>query len=149
MNAPHNSTLQCIQTDSPYYPQVYQLRETILRKPLGLSLKNEDLSQDEKDIICIALCNENVMACLMLQELSPTLMKLRQMAVAQEMQGKGIGNMLVQFAETHCLNRGIDKMVLHARTHAIPFYLSLAYTIVGPEFTEVNIPHVKMEKKLR
>ena len=38
---------------------------------------------------------------------------------------------------------------MHARMTAVGFYAKLGYTRVGDGFTEVGIPHVKMEKRLQ
>jgi predicted GNAT family N-acyltransferase len=37
---------------------------------------------------------------------------------------------------------------LHARKTAIGFYEKLAYAVVGGEFTEVGVAHVKMIKRI-
>jgi predicted GNAT family N-acyltransferase len=137
-----------IRIQDPLYVQVYNLREEILRKPLGLSLKNEDLSNDAKDMIFIALHNGQVIACLMLHTINLQVIKLRQMAVAEAWQGKGIGKRLVQHAEHYCKLAGYMQIELHARKHALPFYQNSGYTIQGGMFTEVNIPHFKMMKQL-
>jgi predicted GNAT family N-acyltransferase len=129
------------------YQKVYDLREEILRKPIGLSLKDEDLSGDALDHILIAKTGKELIGCVMLH---PTeredKVKLRQMAVAESWQGKGIGRLLVEAAEHHCRRLGINKIVLHARITAEQFYSKLGYKTVSEEFTEVGIPHVIMEK---
>jgi predicted GNAT family N-acyltransferase len=37
---------------------------------------------------------------------------------------------------------------MHARKTAMGFYEKLGYEKIGDEFTEVTIPHYKMEKRL-
>jgi predicted GNAT family N-acyltransferase len=44
---------------------------------------------------------------------------------------------------------GFKKIRMHARKTAVGFYEKLGYTVIGKEFTEVSIPHLLMEKKLR
>lgn len=142
-------TITTVSVNEPLYQQVYDLREEVLRKPIGLSLKNEDLSGDALDTITVALENEKVIGCVMLHSHeSPEIIKLRQMAVAYTHQGKGIGRMLVLAAEAHARESGIKKIVLHARITAEPFYKKLGYLTTSGEFTEVDIPHVVMEKAL-
>ncbi len=41
-----------------------------------------------------------------------------------------------------------DKITLHARKNAVPFYLALGYKIIGEEFEEVGLPHFEMEKNI-
>jgi predicted GNAT family N-acyltransferase len=143
-----NVVISQINSSSPKYQQVWELREEILRKPLGLSLRNEDLSRDHIDTIFIAEHNGHVIGCLMLQRKDVKQLQLRQMAVASEWQGKNIGRLLVNAAEDFSSSNGYTSMMMHARKVAIGFYLSLGYSIKGDEFTEVGIPHFLMEKEL-
>jgi len=132
----------------PEYGGVYELREEVLRKPLGLSLENEDLSADRTDHILAAIAGDKVIGCVMLQPKDKDTIKLRQMAVAPEMQGKHIGRLLVQHAEEMALHKNYTRIVLHARDIAEGFYKKLGYTTTGDPFTEVGIAHVMMEKTL-
>jgi N-acetylglutamate synthase-like GNAT family acetyltransferase len=135
-------------TDSDYY-KVYDLREEILRKPIGLSLKDEDLSGDALDTILIAEEGEKVLGCVMLHPTEDNnIFKLRQMAVSGVLQGKGIGKMLVKAAEQKLLNIGVSRIILHARETAIGFYQKLGYAITSGLFIEVGIPHVVMQKDI-
>jgi ribosomal protein S18 acetylase RimI-like enzyme len=70
------------------------------------------------------------------------------MAVTSGLQGKGIGRVLMQFAENIARDRGYKKMVMHARKTAMGFYEKLGYRKTGNEFMEVTIPHYIMEKDL-
>lgn len=139
-------SIQQVETGTPEYLQVYELREAILRKPIGLSLANEDLSKD--DIILSASENGKVIGCLMLTHKDADTIKFRQMAVAEEMQGRKIGNELMHEAEKLSKEKGYKKVSLHARETAVGFYSKLGYTITSALFTEVGIPHYAMEKEL-
>lgn len=143
-----NLKISYINSTSPKYLQVWELREEVLRKPLGMSLKNEDLSNDHVDTIFIAEQNGVVVACLMLHRVAADVYKLRQMAVSQELQGKGIGRILVSAAEIFAVQNGYKKIVLHARKVATGFYDALGYKQVGDQFSEVGIPHYAMEKAI-
>jgi len=128
------------------YAPVFELREEILRKPIGLSLHDEDLSNEVNDHILIAEDETGVIACLILTPLPEQTVQLRQMAVAANQQGKNIGTQLVRYAEQFAWNNGYKRIMLHARIVAKGFYEKLNYTQVGDEFTEVGIPHIEMEK---
>jgi predicted GNAT family N-acyltransferase len=144
-----NITIRQIHVaDSDYY-KVYDLREEILRKPIGLSLKDEDLSGDALDIILVAEEKEEILGCVMLHPTNDTdTYKLRQMAVLDGLQGKGIGKALVNAAEQSLRDRGINKIILHARETATKFYQKLGYVTTSGLFIEVGIPHVVMEKDI-
>ena len=139
-------TISIINSQSPKYQPVWDLREAILRIPLGLSLKNEDLSRDHKNIIFIAEHEEKIIGCVFLEPIDATTAQLRAMAVYNEWQGKGIGKMLVQALEEYAWQNNYKKIILHARKVIHPFYLSMNYKVVGDEFIEVGIPHFHMEK---
>lgn len=137
-----------IAFDSADYEKVWQLREEVLRKPLGQSLKNDDLSWDEHDHILAAFNGDEVVGCVILHPKENGVMKLRQMAVHPSMQGSGVGTLIVRAAEEAALKYGFKKMDMHARMVALDFYKKLGYSVVSDTFTEVGIPHVVMEKSL-
>jgi predicted GNAT family N-acyltransferase len=89
-----------------------------------------------------------MVGCLILQDYGDSNIKMRQVAVAEKQQGKGVGQKMVAFSEVYARQNGFTKMVLHARESACPFYDKLSYDRVGEQFEEVNIPHFKMEKVL-
>ena len=137
-----------ITTAHPLYTQVIDLRQQVLRAPLGLDIHNDDLAAETEQIIFVFEEEGKVLGCVLLQQYDATTFKLRQMAVDGAMQGKGIGAELVNAADLYAVQVGKHKMILHARDVAIPFYQKLGYETVGPEFLEVGIPHHKMEKIL-
>ncbi|OSZ82615.1 hypothetical protein CAP35_04940 [Chitinophagaceae bacterium IBVUCB1] len=138
-----------IDINDKIYQQVYDLREAILRKPIGLSLKDENLSADAFNTIFIAEHQGMVVGCVMLYPIADEeKIKLRQMAVYDEWQGKGIGKQLVDAAEHYAKEMGYSAIILHARTVAEGFYKNLGYYTTSSEFTEVGIPHVVMEKDI-
>ena len=70
------------------------------------------------------------------------------MAVQKKVQRKGIGVAIMSFAENLARDKGFKIIKMHARETAIGFYEKLGYEKKGNSFTEVNIPHLLMEKKL-
>ena len=125
-----------------------KLRMDILRQPLGLSFTDEDLAREKEDILIGAFDDDDLLACCLLTRADNNSVRLRQMAVQNNLQGKGIGASMMNFAETVARDKGFKKMVMHARKTALGFYEKLGYSVVGDEFTEVTIPHFVMEKSL-
>lgn len=124
-----------------------ELRYHILRKPLGLTFTEQDLLGEEQQVHIAAVSENQVLAVLLLKP-NNTILKMRQVAVQNAFQGKGIGKALVSFSEQWAKANGYAQIQLHARDTAIPFYLSLGYTLQGDGFTEVGIPHHYMFKWL-
>ena len=88
------------------------------------------------------------MGCLVLTPVNAEEIKMRQVAVDDRIQRKGIGTELVLFSERLARDRGYKRMVLNARDTAVPFYLRLNYAVDGDPFEEVGIPHFRMVKAL-
>ena len=125
-----------------------KLRIDILRKPLGLFFTPDELDMEKEDILIGAFDDDEMLACCMLTKADDNCLRLRQMAVQNNQQGKGIGASMMNFAELISRDKGYKKLIMHARETAIGFYEKLGYKVVGDKFTEVTIPHVVMEKKL-
>jgi predicted GNAT family N-acyltransferase len=140
--------LRMIDHGTKEYQQMVTLRNDILRKPLGLSLNKEELDKEKDDILMGAFEDEKLLGCCLLTRVDPYTVRLRQMAVPNNMQGKGIGRALMIFAENIARDLGYRKLCMHARKTAVGFYQKLGYSITGDEFTEVTIPHYIMEKAL-
>ncbi|OQP47118.1 GNAT family N-acetyltransferase [Niastella yeongjuensis] len=140
--------LKIIDHGSREYQQMVNLRNEILRRPLGLQFTPEELELEKEEILIGAFEEEKMLGCCMLIMEAPNSVRLRQMAVLNNLQGKGIGRALMQFAENIARDRGFQKITMHARKTAIGFYEKLGYRITGQEFEEVTIPHYIMEKLL-
>ena len=124
------------------------LRNEILRKPLGLSFTTEELEKEKDDILMGAFEDDKLLGCCLLTRMDAKTVRLRQMAVPNSMQGKGVGRALMIFAENIARDLGYRKLCMHARKTAVGFYQKLGYGISGDEFFEVTIPHYVMEKAL-
>lgn len=140
--------LKIIDHGTKEYQQMVQLRNDILRKPLGLSFTPEELEKEKGEILIAAFEEEKILGCCMLVTEDPATVRLRQMAVLNNLQGKGIGKALMQFAENIARDRGFRKITMHARQTAVGFYEKLGYQISGDQFEEVSIPHYIMAKVL-
>ena len=125
-----------------------KLRDDILRKPLGLSFSTDELEKEKDHLLIAAYEDDHMLGCCMLVKENTHTARLRQMAVINDLQGKGIGKALMQFAENLARDRGFRKLTMHARKNAIGFYEKLGYRCVGDEFVEITIPHYIMEKDL-
>ena len=125
-----------------------QLRNEILRKPLGLVFDKEELEQEKEDILMGAFEDDRILGCCLMSRVDASTIRLRQMAVPNNMQGKGVGRALMIFAENVARDLGYKRLSMHARSTAVGFYSKLGYHITGNEFTEVTIPHFVMEKEL-
>jgi len=140
--------LKIIDYGTDEYREIIRLREEILRKPLGISFTEDELEKEENNLHIAAYEDDQMLGCCMLVEEGPQTVRLRQMAVINDLQGKGIGRALMQFAENLARDRGFRKITMHARKNATGFYEKMGYKKIGQEFQEITIPHYVMEKEL-
>lgn len=140
--------LKIIDHGTAEYQQMIKLRDEILRKPLGLHFSQDELEQEKSNLHIAAYEDDQMLGCCMLVEEDPQTVRLRQMAVINDLQGKGIGRALMQFAENLARDRGYKKITMHARKNATGFYEKMGYRRIGQEFNEITIPHYVMEKEL-
>ncbi|MEX0813245.1 MAG: GNAT family N-acetyltransferase [Chitinophagales bacterium] len=130
------------------YKKTVALRDLLLRKPLGLKFSEAELEKETNMLHLAFFDRENCIACLVLVPESKGKIKMRQVAVNEAYQSKGIGKKLIAAAEKYAREKGFKKMYCHARATALPFYQKLKYQQVGEAFEEVGIPHYKLEKNL-
>jgi predicted GNAT family N-acyltransferase len=140
--------LKQIDHGSKEYQQMIKLRNDILRQPLGLTFTEDELIREKEDILIGAFDDDEMLACCLMTKVDNKCLRLRQMAVQNNLQGKGIGASMMNFAEIVARDKGYKRLIMHARKTVLGFYEKLGYRPVGDEFIEVTIPHYIMEKNL-
>ena len=132
--------IRVIDHGTKEYQQMVDLRNQILRKPLGLTFEADELEREKEDILIGCFEEDKLQGCCLLTKQDEKTVRLRQMAVISGLQGKGVGRVLMQFAENIARDRGFKMMAMHARKTALGFYEKLGYSTTGEEFEEVTIP---------
>jgi N-acetylglutamate synthase-like GNAT family acetyltransferase len=112
------------------FDQYFQLRWEILRRPWNQP-KGSEIGTDEDVCIHVMAIIESgeVVGVARLQFNTPTSAQARYVAVADHIQGKGIGKALITHLENIAREKGAKEMVLDARENAVDFYKSLHYQI--------------------
>ena len=72
--------------------------------------------------------------------------RIGRIAVIKEYRGKGIGQMIVRYAEDKILEIGGRETVLSAQVRAKGFYEKMGYVGEGEIYMEEMCPHIKMRK---
>ena len=131
-----------------HYDAAVDLRRIVLRAPLGLDFTPEQLAAEAADTHFVAFDGEDLVGAVVMTPYNATTVKLRQMAVAPGVQGRGVGAALVKAFENHARSLGMTAITLAARVTAQGFYLATGYVAEGDVFEEVTIPHIRMSKAL-
>lgn len=139
--------LKIIDHGTKEYQLMIDLRNEILRTPLGLKLGPEDFESDKGNILICAFDEEKLLGCCMLQQVDGKIL-LRQMAIKNDLQGRGIGRALMTFAENIAHDIGYREIGLYARKVVTGYYEKCGYKSSGDEFVKLTIPHIMMKKKI-
>src|SRR5215213_9249296 len=131
--------LKIIDHGTAEYQRMIKLRDEILRKPLGLTFSPDELEKEKENLHIAAYEDDQMLGCCMLVEEDSQTVRLRQMAVMNDLQGKGIGRALMQVAENLARDRGYRKITMHGRKNAVGFYEKMGYRKQGTEFSEITI----------
>jgi len=134
--------------NSPYYQQMLALRQQELRKPLGLDIYQQDLSQEDKYWHFGLLSDQQLVACVMIKPQGLSDVILKQMAVSTKQQGNGLGLTLLKLVERALVKHGVTHIKLAARQQAIGFYKKMDYKTQGDLFIDVGIMHQWMHKEI-
>ena len=137
-----------IEWKSSRYESEIDLRDRLLRAPLGLTFTAEDLDAEASQLHFGMVQDGELVACAVVVPLPEGVGKLRQMAVDPPYQRRGVGSRLIREIEGELGMREFVKLELHARKEAVTFYQRLGYAIEGDEFLEVKIPHRKMTRMI-
>jgi predicted GNAT family N-acyltransferase len=139
-------TFRQISTDENEYEQEKELRNRVLRLPLGLMLSEQDLQGEDRQSHLVAMDGRGRVVGCVLVAFTERGAKIRQIAIEEGQRGRGIGTKLMTHAEQIVRDRNLGVVTLHARQTARRFFEKLGYAAVSDVFIEVTIPHVKMKK---
>ena len=137
-----------IEWNSELYALEIELRKRLLRAPLGMSFSPEELAAESSELHFGLIHQGQLWACAVIVPSPTDQAKLRQMAVDEDHQRQGLGSTLIRHIETELRRRDFQRVELHAREEAVPFYERLGYHTLGDRFIEVNLGHWKMYRQL-
>jgi predicted GNAT family N-acyltransferase len=122
-----------------------RVREAVFIEEQGVSREEEWDGLDETARHFIAL-NEAGQA-LGTARLLPS-GQIGRMAVLARHRRHGIGRRLLDCAVDAAIEKGLERVFLHAQVHAVPFYTQAGFAVEGDEFVEAGIPHRHMVRLL-
>ena len=72
-----------------------------------------------------------------------------RIAVLSEWRGKRVGSSLLESLLGYARSQHYAQVALGAQIQAVPFYLRFNFAEVGEIFMDANIPHLKMQLRLK
>lgn len=132
---------------SPAWSSAVQLREKILRAPLGSYFTQEELEEEKNHFQIAGYIAETLVATAVLVP-SEQGMKMQRVVVAEHLRSLNIGSAMMHYCETFAIAKSFQYIYCHARDTAVQFYLKNGYQGIGEYFDEDGIPHLKMMKSL-
>jgi predicted GNAT family N-acyltransferase len=113
----------------------------------GVARAEEVDGRDDEATHLVAVVDGAVVGTCRLLPAGDTI-KLGRLVVARDARGRGIGAALLAAGEAEARAGGVERIVLHAQTHALGLYTAAGYTLRGEPFLEAGIEHVRMERRL-
>ena len=136
-------------TNQKEFKEYDLFRWKILRKPIGKNISSLKDKFEKSAFHLIGIKEEEIVACGRLHFNNKDEAQVRYMAVAQNLQGIGIGKEILRLLEKNAKKNNAKKIVLNARDHAIDFYKVSGYKIVKKYYgSDTDIPHTTMEKNI-
>jgi predicted GNAT family N-acyltransferase len=123
------------------------LRHEVFVDEQGVPLDMDVDGRDGEATHFLALDDGRVIGtCRLL--LDGTRVRLGRLAVARAARRRGVGRALLQRCEEWARERGAAEVVLAAQTDACALYQRAGYVPRGERFSEADIEHVMMDKRL-
>lgn len=134
-------------------PEAFELTYEVLMVPFGVA-REVAAAHVEREAVHVAALGASggVVGYLRLLPMDAEgWTQVRQVAVADALQGRGLGRALMEHAEHSARGLGAAGVWLNARSSAIGFYERLGYVIASEEFITglADLPHRRMTKSLR
>ena len=142
-------SIENIEYGSLNYKKTLDLRNKVMRIPLGLNIYDEDFSF-EKNAIIVGAYEEDELIGVGTMTYSDNIFKLEYLCVDTDIQSNGIGGKMLEWLENKALDKNAKKIVLDARVSAQKFYENHGYKIIGDVYmlSYAPVPHILMEKIL-
>ena len=127
----------------------YDLRWRVLREPWSQERGQERDEHEGEASHLGAWSGERLVGVGRVHFISLDTAQIRYMAVEPEMQGRGIGGLILEQLELRARQGGAERIVLNARDRAVGFYRRHGYSVTHSSETLFNaIPHWEMLKIL-
>ncbi|MDJ0596553.1 MAG: GNAT family N-acetyltransferase [Pleurocapsa sp. MO_226.B13] len=127
---------------------IEQIRTKVFQEEQGVAAELEFDGLDEDAIHLLAYQDDRAVGTTRIREIDAKTAKIERLAVLPEARKQGLAKKLMLTALETISEQNKTTAVVHAQTYIARLYLQLGFEIVGEEFEEAGIAHVKMIQKL-
>ena len=128
-----------------------QIRFTVFVREQGVppEIELDGLDANQEKCIHAAARDDdgNVVATARLMLTQP-IPRIGRMAVLKAWRGTGVGAAVLEMLCDEAKRQGYKQVMIHAQSHATPFYFKRGFLSHGSEFAEAGIPHLEMRRAL-
>lgn len=139
-----------VEFGSENYEKTVRLRDKVMRKPLGLSIENDDLSYEKNATVLAVLDGDAILGTGVFEQEDEATIKIRYVCVDSDLQKTGVGRRLIEDIENRVRKQGVKRIYMEARVSAAGFYKKLQFHEYGKVYLmkEAPVEHIYMEKRL-
>ncbi len=143
-------TIECrrIGLDEALFESAVDLRDRVLREPIGRSSARDERERDSRGVHFAAVDGGRVVGCLALYPDDAGAAVLKSLAVAPEMRRAGVGVAVYRCAESWARTHSVTEICADARLEALPFYSACGFSAEGEDYMVHGVPHRKVRKVL-
>ena len=145
-------TIEIVTHDWPRFGEVLNLYYDVLYGPFGVARDVEWYRPAHGSKFAVALDADGAFlgSARLLPAAGEVERQVRQVVVAPEAQGRGVGRSLMAGIERVAIEEGARELWLNARRTAYGFYAATGWEYAGEEFASelTGVPHRLMRKHL-
>lgn len=127
--------------ETQIYHDSLQIRNELLRLPIGKNIFDEDLSIEKENLFFGAFDGEKIIGMLSFYQSKPKTAHLTTFAAKESYQHRGIGSQLVQALINYLRDASYAEIQVDAREEAVLFYQKCHFNVLeGP----ITNPHLNV-----
>ena len=134
--------------DRERFAAIKNIRIKVFQEEQGVAAELEFDGLDNIAIQLLAYLDGKAVGTARIREINTTTAKIERLAILPEARRKGIGKKLMQSALQVIDRQQKTTAIVHAQAYISQLYRQLGFEIVGEQFSEAGIAHVKMVKQL-
>lgn len=127
---------------------IQTIRIAVFQQEQNIPAELEFDGEDERSEHLLAYLDDRPVGTARIRSLNERTAKIERLAVLPTARGRGIGTEIMKKALAIIVDRQYTEAIVHAQKYIQNMYEKLGFEIIGSDFEEAGIVHVKMIKKM-